>query len=85
MEILGRDLGVSSPGTLIADTATEEIIHAGVMVFPAGVDRYGSNREQSKKTVRREARQMRCHYTELKKALKLSTNFMIMRATLVLR
>ena len=61
-KILGLDLGTNSIGWAIVDDSSNEIIDAGVRIFPEGVvaKTIGQgDREESKNAKRRDSRQLR--------------------------
>ena len=56
---LGLDVGPNSVGWSLVDEVSQQILAAGVRVFPEGVDRDQQGGEKSKSQSRREARGMR--------------------------
>ena len=64
-KILGLDLGTNSIGWAVVDKENEQIIDAGVRIFPEGVEPTTigmGDKEQSKNATRREKRQLRRHF-----------------------
>lgn len=66
-KILGLDLGANSIGWALIDDEKEYIIDSGVRVFEAGAESYGTTKEQSKNTTRRDARALRRQYFRRRK------------------
>jgi len=56
---LGLDLGPNSIGWALLDPESSRIIRSGVRVFPEGVDKFDTTKEESRNEQRRLARQMR--------------------------
>lgn len=56
---LGLDLGANSIGWALIDKEHEQVIAAGVRIFPEGVDQFDTKKEASKSEGRRLARGMR--------------------------
>lgn len=57
--VLGLDLGPNSIGWALVDEAKQQIIAAGVRVFPEGVDAFDTSKEKSRSQNRRSKRGMR--------------------------
>jgi CRISPR-associated endonuclease Csn1 len=65
MKILGLDLGTNSIGWAVVDNSLNQILDAGVRIFPAGIepDTIGQGEsEKSRNATRREKRQIRRQY-----------------------
>lgn len=59
-KVLGLDLGTASIGWALINSREEQIIDAGVRIFPEGVENLGEgDNEQSKNATRRDKRQVR--------------------------
>jgi CRISPR-associated endonuclease Csn1 len=56
---LGLDLGSNSIGWALVDESQQQVVAAGVRVFPEGVDNFDTKKEKSKNEDRRTARAMR--------------------------
>lgn len=59
---LGLDIGANSIGWAIVDLERHQIVDMGVRVFPAGVNQYNTNKEETKNQSRRAARGLRRQY-----------------------
>jgi len=59
---LGLDIGANSIGWSVIDTEAQNVIDLGVRVFPAGVNQYNTNKEETKNQSRRMARGLRRQY-----------------------
>lgn len=60
---LGLDIGANSIGWAVVDYRNQEVEGMGVRVFPAGVNQYNTNKEETKNQSRRAARGLRRQYT----------------------
>lgn len=58
-KILGLDLGANSIGWSVIDDVQKSILRSGVRIFPAGLNGFDTNKEESKNATRRGARQLR--------------------------
>lgn len=59
---LGLDIGANSIGWAVVDAEAQQVMDMGVRVFPAGVNQYNTNKEETKNQSRRAARGLRRQY-----------------------
>jgi len=77
MKVIGLDLGTASIGWAVVDLAKGEIKGSGARIFPEGVDRDKSKREESKNAKRRLKRQARRQGFRRKMRRKMLANVLI--------